>query len=92
MLQADAFSEAVRLNPTDKGAKGNLAAALHKVGDTEEAESIFRSLSEDDPEDARAHFNLAMMLKERNALDDAIAEVRDGVTLHTIHLQRDSAL
>lgn len=68
---AEAFREALRIDPASVIAHSNLASLLVKSGHLDEGESHYRRALELDPEYGAAHFNLGTVRARRG--DDAAA-------------------
>lgn len=69
------YARALAINPSNWNVKANLAITLFNVGNKDEAISILRSITKDNPKHSMAHFNLGAMLSqlsERKVLSEAI--------------------
>lgn len=66
------YERCVRENPDDVGAYVNLGRLLHRAGDLEGAERVYRKAREMCPPDAALLFGLAMLLEERKRTAEAL--------------------
>ena len=71
---ADAYRQALELDPAFADAHLNLGRLLHEAGRTVEAEAHYRRALESRPDDPTAHFNLGVALQDLGRLSEA-AEV-----------------
>jgi predicted Zn-dependent protease len=76
-----ALQEAVRLDPTNSGAKVNLAIQLHAAGALADARRLLDEAVRADPAMAEAHYELGRVLEKQNDRAGAIREY--GIFLRT---------
>ncbi len=75
-----AFTEATQQDPGNATAWLNLASALQRAREDEEAERALRRAVAADPDFSRAHFQLGLHLLERaNALEEAERELLEAI-------------
>jgi eukaryotic-like serine/threonine-protein kinase len=79
---AEAFRQAIQLDPENAPAHYNLANALEAKGQDDEAIAEYREAIRLDPGDAQARSNLGVALARRGELDGAIAEYREAIRLN----------
>ena len=79
---AEAFRQAIQLDPENAPAHYNLANALEAKGQDDEAIAEYREAIRLDPGDARMRSNLGVALARRGELDGAIAEYRLAIRLN----------
>jgi Flp pilus assembly protein TadD len=80
---AEAFREAVRMDPGNAGYRNNLAWALFQAGDTEGAAGQIDQVLRLDPNRAIAYANLGEIRRARGDRAGAIAAYRRFLQLNT---------
>ena len=76
-----ALQEAVRLDPSNSGAKVNLAIQLHAAGQIADARRLLDDAVRADPAMAEAHYELARVLEKLNDRAGAIREYKIFLTI-----------
>lgn len=71
------FDYVVTKNPEDHGARLNLAAAHHGLGESDVAEGIFHDMVNENPEDNEARLRLGTLYLENGRLEDAAREFEE---------------
>ncbi len=82
---AEAYRTVVELDPADAGARHNLGAALHRLGDNAGAVAAFRAALRIDPDYVKARINLGAALQDRGEVGPAIEQYREALRI----LERD---
>lgn len=72
---------AIRIRPRDAVALNTLGAYVQMQNNTAEAETLYRAAIESRPDYPDAHYNLASLLLSRDALDNAIVQLREVLRL-----------
>jgi len=75
------FQQAVAALPDEPGVRVNLALALAKLGQGDQAREHLRIVIEADPANQNAHFNLGTLALQANNRDDAIRHLGEAVRL-----------
>lgn len=73
---ADAFEEAVRLQPGNARAHANLGTVYNNLGRDDDARAEDEAAIQLNPRFSVPHFNLGNLAREENKLDQAVAEYR----------------
>jgi len=72
------LQRALHFAPRDSGAYLLYGIYLHRKGRLEQAEAMYRKSLELDPDSAEAHYNLGLLLLDRNEYEAARAEARSA--------------
>lgn len=76
---AEAFSEALDVNPAHRPSLVARAEAYRRAGHTRKARADYEDAVESQPDDLAVRLRLASLLREIGEHDDAIATVREGL-------------
>jgi len=86
------YREAVTLDPLYFEAWNDLALELEAAGKTDEAEQMFRRLTQSNPEHVLAFTNLASLLSGQKRYADAEAVARQAMKLHSYSFKANLVL